>query len=140
MFILVPRCCAKPRHKNRDLFQFNTNDCINMRPAISKIIFLVLAAISGGLVGLLLARFFIPRGAGLAGIGTLFGIGFFGLIIGLLAAFIFKNRLATNELNTANIILTTFSVIVFAWVVIQMKQKSNQDPNPIPPRSTTETD
>ena len=76
-----------------------------------KIVFILLSSLVFAILAMMLSRFFIPKDVGLAGGAIVMFYGLFGLVIGLVASLIGRNRLPIKFLQTSNAIFALFLLV-----------------------------
>ncbi|RMG25505.1 MAG: hypothetical protein D6730_10730 [Bacteroidetes bacterium] len=102
---------------------------------LGHILFVILAGVSGGLLGMLLSRLFIRREQGFGAIASVLAYGIIGLLAGMLLAFLLRNQLTPYQLHITLIVLASFSLLVIGWILIQVaKNHRNPPTGPPPPR------
>ena len=107
---------------------------------MKSILFILSVAVACGFIGLLIAPFFIPKGAGLAGVGTLLGYGIVGLLIGAVGAWFLKGRLSGSSLQNITYATAAFNLLMVIWMFwkSQTNKSAGSDIPPAPKREVTE--
>ena len=86
----------------------------------SIVLFVILFSITGFFIGLILSRFLIPKGVGLAGGAMVFSYGILGLFIALIAGLISQRYLSKNHLKWGSILCGIFNLAIIGWVIFKM--------------------
>ena len=87
---------------------------------LSIALFIFLLSISGLFGGLLLARFFIPKGVGLAGGAMVLFYGAIGFFIALISGIILQRFLNKEHLKLGNILFGVANLIMICWLVYKI--------------------
>lgn len=104
---------------------------------LSLLLFFSLFALLTAIVAMFLSRFFISQNSGLAGGASVLAYGLFGLIGGIIAAWILKDRMSAEQIGLFNKIGGGIMVILLIWIIIRFRQNQPQAPE-IPDRPKTE--
>ena len=76
-----------------------------------KIVFILFSSLVFAILAMMLSRFFIPKNVGLAGGAMVLFYGLFGLIVGLVASLVLRNRLSIKFLRLSNAVCALFLII-----------------------------
>lgn len=76
-----------------------------------KIVFILFSSLVFAILAMMLSRFFIPKNVGLAGGAMVLFYGLFGLIVGLVASLVLRNRLSIKFLQLSNAVCALFLII-----------------------------
>lgn len=76
-----------------------------------KVLFILFSSLVFAIVAMMLSRFFIPKDVGLAGGAMVLFYGLFGLILGLVASLLLRNRISLKLLQLSNAVFVLFLII-----------------------------
>ena len=106
-------------------------------PKLSLLLFFILLAFLTAIFAMFLSRFFISQNSGLAGGASVIAYGLFGLIGGVIAAWLLKDRLTADQIGLFNKIGGGIFAILLIWLFIRFRQNQPQAPE-VPDRPKTE--
>ena len=93
-----------------------------MKETLSNISFVVLSSILGGALGMILSRWLIPKGVGLAGGPMVLGYGLLGLFLALIGSLMINPRLSRQQLSIGNFFLFLLTATFIGWLTFKLNQ------------------
>ena len=92
-------------------------------------LFIFLFTIAGFFLGLIVARFLVPKEAGLAAGAIALGYGVAGMVVALTLGIIVPRFLSSKSLKIASIVFGLFNLAVIGWVATRIsKEQATQSP------------